>query len=253
MKAQGEWIRDKYRILKAFPFVIGVLYFTEANTKLGPQTRFVHALDVKAAGENISEEPILARDDSVFFPVREMFIEDGVLYQVFYRLEGNLLAHYIRHHAPLPVSDMAWMVRGITSHLLRLYREGSFTIVHPQNIIITSGNAIRFLYGGPIGVLPKGIGADRLPREDALEMNHLYDSYTVGTLIYQMLTGKNPLAAGIEVPPISTYRPDCPGELEELVKKALSFAVRKRPRIEEIFGLLDHLTVSYGYKSEEKS
>lgn len=246
MKAQGEWIRDTYRILKAFPFVIGVLYFTEGNTKQGPQTRFIHALDVRAVSENIQEEQLLARDDSVFFPVREVFKEDGILYQVFYRLEGNLLAHYIQQNAPLPISDMAWMVRGITGHLLRLYKDGSFTIVHPQNIIITSGNAIRFLYGGPIGGLPKGIGADRLDHEAALEMNHLYDSYTVGTLIYQMLTGKNPLAAGIEVPPISTYRQDCPGELEELVMRALSFAIRKRPKIGEIFGVLDRLAESYG-------
>lgn len=240
MKAQGEWIRNTYQVLKAFPFVIGVLYFTQVRTKQGDvQTRFLHGLDVRAISDQIKKEPILRRDDNVFFPVRAIFIEEGMLYQVFHRLEGRLLAHYLQQNSRLPMSEMVWIVRGIVNHLLRLYQDRQFTLVHPQNIVLTSGKEIRFLYGGPLGALPKGLGPDLGDPEAARELDHLYDSYTVGAMIYRMVTGKNPMATGLKIPPISAYVPECPPELEELVTRAISFDMKKRPKMDEIIEFLD--------------
>jgi hypothetical protein len=242
MKAQGEWIHKTYQVLKTFPFVVGILYYTKVKSKSGDsQTRFVHALDVRAISGQIKQELILTRDDSVFFPVREVFIEEDILYQVFHRLEGTLLAHYLQQHTPLPISEMVWIIRGITNHLLRLYEYRQFTLVHPQNTVITSGKAIRFLYGGPIGALPKAIGVGTGDHTVAREIDNLYDSYTIGAMIYRMLTGKNPMATGLKIPPISTYYPECPPELEKMVTRAISFDMYKRPKIEEFSEFIDWL------------
>ncbi|MBA4495777.1 hypothetical protein ACFO25_20010 [Paenactinomyces guangxiensis] len=242
MKVQGEWIRNTYRVLKSFPFVIGILYFTEVSSRTrGLQTRFIHALDVRAVSDKIQKEQILSRDDAVFFPVREVFIENDILYQVFHRLEGKLLAHYLHQNTPLSISEMCWIVRGITSHLLRLYEEHQFTLVHPQNIVLAPGKAIRFLYGGPLGALPKGVGKGMGDFLDDRETDYLYDSYTLGVMIYHMLTGRNPMASGLFIPPVSTYCPNCPPELDELVTRAISFDIKKRPKIKEIARFLDRL------------
>ncbi|TCS94250.1 hypothetical protein EDD58_104119 [Hazenella coriacea] len=242
MKAQGEWINHKYRVLNAFPFVIGVLYFAETKTKQGDsQTRFIHGLEIKPVSKQIQREKILIREDAVFFPIREVFIENDCLYQVFQSLEGTLLAHHLQQKTPVSLDEMTSVMRGVTYQLLRLYKNKQFTIVHPQNIMITSDKGIRFIYGGPLGALPKGPSLDLGDPNKARKLDNLYDSYTIGVMIYQMLTGKNPMSTGLLIPPISTFCKDCPKELDQLISRALSFNIHSRPQVEEIADVLDKL------------
>ncbi|AUS07588.1 hypothetical protein C1X05_01085 [Laceyella sacchari] len=237
LKEQGEMINGTYRVLKTFPFVIGTLYYTEARQESGIVCkRFVHALELDAMPHQVEPEEVLARDESVFFPVKEVFVEDGVLYQVFRRLEGNLLAHHLIQHSPLNLEETVWIARGIVNHLLRLYGEKQLTIIHPQNVLLTPGKAIRFLYGGAWGTLPKGLA----PQVDQ-KTNQLVDSYTLGTLIYRMLTGKNPIGVGLTIPPISTYCKECPPELDEWIERTCSFDLHKRPTIAETADFLEWL------------
>ncbi|MFC7442714.1 hypothetical protein [Laceyella putida] len=237
LKEQGEMINGTYRVLKTFPFVIGTLYYTEVSLDSGiAYTRFIHALELGAMPQQVEPEAISARDESVFFPVREVFVEDGVLYQVFRRLEGILLAHHLIQHSPLNLKEAVWIARGIVNHLLRLYGENQLTIIHPQNIVLTPGKAIRFLYGGAWGTIPKGV----VPQVDQ-KTNQLVDSYTLGALIYRMLTGKNPMGVGLTIPPISTYCAECPPELDEWVSRTCSFDLHKRPTISETADFLEWL------------
>lgn len=237
LKEQGEMINGKYRVLKTFPFVIGTLYYTEVKLDTGiTYTRFIHALELGAMPKQVEPEAVLARDELVFFPVREVFVEDGILYQVFRRLEGTLLAHHLIQHSPLNLKETVWIAREIVDHLLRLYGEDQLTIIHPQNIVLASGKAIRFLYGGSWGILPKGLA----PQVDQ-KTNELVDSYTLGTLIYRMLTGKNPMGVGLTIPPISTYCSECPPELDEWVGRACSFDLHKRPTMSETADFLEWL------------
>jgi hypothetical protein len=241
-KAQGEWIKGTYRVVKAFPFVIGTLYFTELRLDNGDlATRFIHALDIEPIKDRIRMESIPLRDETVFFPIRDAFLEENVLYQVFHRMEGTLLAHDLGRRSPLPFDEGLWLIRGIVNHLLRLYKEGQFTLVHPQNMVLTSGRALRFLYGGRLGVLPKGAGMDFSFYSQNQQMDQLYDSYTLGVLIYQILTGNNPMAQGLTITPLSKICSDCPPELNKLVMRSFSFDLEKRPRIEEYASLLDWL------------
>lgn len=239
IKAQGDWIKQKYQILNSFPFVIGVLYYTEVQTE-EKQTRFIHALELKKFGLNPDQTNVLPklmeRDQTVFFPLQEVFIEDEMLFQVYHRLEGYLLAHYIKKHFPFELKEVLSLMRQITDCILRLYQQDQFAIVHPQNIIINSDKVVRFLYGGYADSLPKGM---MLPKDKKAQM--LYDSYGLGVLMYQMITGNSPMANGLKIPPISEYLSECPAVLDELVIASLSFDMEKRPTLEEFREKIDQL------------
>jgi hypothetical protein len=241
-KTQGEWIKGTYRVVKAFPFVIGTLYFTELRLDSGDvATRFIHALDIEPVRDRIRVESVFHRDEIVFFPVRDAFVEEDVLYQVFHRMEGTLLAHHLSRCSPLPFSEGLRLIRRIVNHLRRLYDQRQFTLVHPQNMVLTTDRSLRFLYGGRLGFLPKGVGMDFSLYSPDQERDMLYDSYTLGVLIYQILTGNNPMGQGLTITPLSTVRRDCPPELNELVMRSFSFDMGKRPRIEEYARLLNWL------------
>lgn len=253
VKEQGALIGGKYKVQKAFPFVIGTLYYAEMEMPQGfKRTCFLHALSEHAISKVDDLEKIKMRDETVFFPVCEVFIDDHVLYQVFRRLEGELLGHYMMKKGPLSLVTVTELVRGMLFHLLRLEGEGQFTIIHPQNIVMVQGKTLRFLYGGTLGLLPKVAGMFPIGEMDLQQLSQSYDSYTLGVLIYQMLTGKNPIGQGLTIPPIRDFAPDCPKDLDELVARSFSFDQMKRPTIQEWVDYFDWLAermeLSWGRK-----
>ncbi|MBD1372409.1 hypothetical protein IC620_08565 [Hazenella sp. IB182357] len=237
-KIAGEIIGSQYHIRKIFPFVMGTLYFTDRTSARGDdEKRFVHALAMPSNASSSLIEELGLRDDMIFMPLENIFIEQNNLYQVFIRMEGGLLAYQIRKRS-FSLEEMSWLVAGICSQLLRLELEGQFTLVHPQNIIITKSGAIRFLYGGKRGLLPKHLGRLSKQTEEQIRTDRLYDVYLIGVLIFQILTGKHPVEWGLQVPPLKLVRPDIPEELDQIVSRALSFNLASRPQIEEIMSLL---------------
>ncbi|MGA8943380.1 MAG: hypothetical protein WB502_11825 [Thermoactinomyces sp.] len=251
---EGEWIKAKYRVIKKFPFVIGTLYYTEYDRGQNElHTRFVHALDLHLFKKNLDTDSLLDRDEQVFFPISEVLIDEakGQLFQVFRHLEGTLLAHYIRTQAPLSLRETIRFGAKTVQHLLRLYEFGQFTLVHPQNMVLTSSGSLRFLYGGKCGELPKGLAGSS---ESNCQVDQMYDSYTIGILLYQMLTGRNPTALGLTIPPVSSCRNDCPVELDQFVLKCLSLDIKKRPAVKDMAGFFDwmseHLERRLGEKNE---
>lgn len=234
MKSHGELIDNKYQIINSFPFVIGVLYYTEVQHKeKGKQTCFIHGLDLKRFEPRSEQvdwiEKLYNRKETVFFPLEEVFIEEDILYQVYKRLEGYLLVHYIKKHFPIDVKNVLRMAQQVVDHLLQLYEEDQFAIVHPQNIIVSRNEKLRFLYGGPAQNLPKGM----VFTQQSKEVDQLYDSYGLGALLYQMLTGKSPMSNGLKIPPLHQFLSNCPPKLDDLVMRSLSFDVEKRPTIAE--------------------
>lgn len=241
IKSRGEWIDGRYQVLNSFPFVIGVLYYTEVeNKEKVKQKRFVQALDLKKFESLQKEEELLEmlpkRDQSIFFPLQEILLEDQLLYQVYTELEGYLLAHYIKKHFPLQLSDILHVARQVIAHLQALYEQDAFAIVHPQNIIVSAERSIRFLYGGGADLLPKGT---MLGQGKKAEM--LYDSYGLGVLVYQMISGNLPTAGGLKTPELTEFLPTCPKPLNQLVMRSLSFDMAKRPTIDEYQLTIDEL------------
>ena len=71
---EGEWIKERYRVLKGFPFVIGTLYYTEYHCGQDEvHTRFVHALDLQLVNADFDPKSLLHRDEHVFFPILRFF------------------------------------------------------------------------------------------------------------------------------------------------------------------------------------
>ena len=231
-KQKGERIRGTYEVLSVFPFVEGVLYFTSVK-KDGEEgsTRFIHAVRLKNQPEEYELDELKKRNNEVFFPIQEVFIEDGFLYQVFERMEGDLLGVYLMRSAPLPMAEVAGLLKNITSHLLQCYDEEQFALVDPQNMVLQSDGHLRFLYGGP----DRLFGHYRKETEDVKKL---------GQLLYFMLTKKRIDDKTTQVELIRSSRPDLPLQLEGLLKRALSNDAIKRPRIHDFW--------KWAYHYEEK-
>ena len=87
-------------MIEAFPLVEGMLYYVEEEGEDAPRTRFVHAID--GLTDLDVEKLRTNRHEDILFPLHDVFVEEGVLYQVFHRLEGTLLAHSIEVRPPSP-------------------------------------------------------------------------------------------------------------------------------------------------------
>lgn len=218
IKQIGDVIRQTYEVLNAFPFVEGVLYFTSMKQEESLQTRFIHAIEFKREIEPGELEELLSRNEEIFFPVNEVFIEDGVLYQVFEKMEGNLLGLYLLQSAPLSVAETTEILQKITNHLLQCYDEEQFALVDPRNIVITPTGEIRFLYGGPVKLL-----AHQHVEAEAVKK--------VASLLYTMLTKQLADEETGRVESVRSFRQDVPLQLEEYLMRGLSPEPDKRPRI----------------------
>ncbi|RAL23208.1 hypothetical protein [Thermoflavimicrobium daqui] len=242
LKGKNEMIGNRYRVLHSFPFVNGTLYYTEIEEEGFKITRYMHAMDIRAFRNQVKEEQLYERDATIFCPLYEVFIEDGILYQVFEKIEGSLLAYQLMKSLPLRISDMVWVAHGITSNLLQLYNGKQFALVHPQNIFVTSSRQIYFLYGGSIHAFPRGYSIGKRDEDSILKMINSSDAYTIGVMMYWMITGTNPMMSGLQTPKVTDYVPDCPVELAEIITKAISFDTNKRPSIEEMNMVLGQMT-----------
>ncbi|SFS85748.1 tetratricopeptide repeat protein [Marininema halotolerans] len=253
MKKKGEWIRQAYRVLQAFPFVQGALYYVEVcpsgQQSGGGVTRFIHALDLRSVNRGAGPDALLKRNRFSFFPIQGLFVEKGILYQVFGKLDGNLMADHLYRSVPLSLAETIHILKVVSGHLVRMYERREFTVIHPQNMIL-SQDSVRFLYGGPIGMLPKRGGGNQPPtpageqqREEPL------DAYSFGALAYIMLTGASPVPGSVT--PIQSYRRDVPPELEHFVIKSLTADPKSRPRVSDIWGWLDALPLNTDFEKKK--
>lgn len=238
-KKKGEKIQGKYQIINVFPFVEGVLYYTTVK-KDGQQdtgqTRFIHAVEMKKKPADYELDELMSRNQEVFFPIQEVFLEEGKLYQVFNKMEGILLGIYLMRTAPLTMDEIARILKMVTNHLLQCYDEEQFALVDPQNMMITSTGEVRFLFGGP----KRLFGVTRRETEDVKK---------VAQVLYQMLTGKRTDDQAEKVEPIKAMRKDISLELENLIQRALSPDPLKRPRILDLWRWAEQ----YEEKKQKKS
>lgn len=240
IKGKGEKIRGKYRVIEAFPFVEGMLYYVEEEGEDIPPTRFVHAID--GLSDVDAEKLRTSRHEDIFFPLHDAFVEEGVLYQVFYRLEGTLLAHSIEKTGPFQLNEALWILHGVATQVLHLYGCGQFTVVHPQNILVTPGKAIRFIYGGPVTMLPGPVGGGM--EVGSLSHHRSIDIFAIGALGYTLLTGKRFTSQAPNLVPLSSFRSDVSPVLEKWLMRACSLNPSKRPPLEKLAKIFQRMAVA---------
>lgn len=257
----GDWIRNTYRVLHSFPFVQGVLHYTEIPPRSGAEpceeepipTRFLHGMDLRhiRRGAHLSE--LLRRDRSAFVPLQGLFVEKGTLFQVYGKMEGTLMAHHLYQAVPLSLGETLDLLRAIAGHWVRLQEQNQFVVIHPQNMLITN-DSIRFLYGGNDGLLPKWNGNNPSPQKDPAQrrkQEHSLDAYSLGALTYIMLTGSSP-QPGTSLEPVRSFRSDVPEGLEYFVMRTLQAKPEERPTIGQLWQWLEQIPIEADRQKKKK-
>ncbi len=187
-------------------------------------------------------------------------VEDGVPFLVMELLEGEDLAQHLAREGRLLACETVDIVVPVIAGLAELHRLGiAHRDVKPENIFLAydpHGNVIVKLvdfgisknFGAPevaphertrtkLEGTPHYMAPEQLRGEIALDPRS--DQYALGVVLYQCLSGALPcdgsslleLAYRVcsgEHTPLTSLRPDLPGELLALVTRAMSVAIEAR-------------------------
>ena len=169
-------------------------------------------------------------------------IEEGQLYLAMPAYDGETVKQRIEH-GPLPVEEAVDIAKQAVRGLAKAHKQG---IVHrdvkPANLMVTGDGIVKILdfglakLAGAAGLTRTGfcVGTPTYmsPEQAQGEVDHRTDLWSLGVVLYEMLTGQAPFRAdsdpGIvhavlhqEPVPLRRLRPDAPPELEAIVARLL--------------------------------
>jgi serine/threonine-protein kinase len=188
--------------------------------------------------------------------------EDGLLYLAMALYRGETLKARLAREGALPIPDAVGIARRICRGLGAAHEAG---IVHrdlkPANVMLPDGGEVKILDFGLAKVRDMSLTGDGAVlgtvgymspeqiRNAAVDGRT--DLWALGGVLYEMLTGRQPFRAALEVAvahsivheapvPPSDLRPDIPAALEELVLSLLEKDPARRPaRADLVEGELD--------------
>ena len=203
---------------------------------VGPE-RFLHEIEVAA---QFAHPHIL--------PLHDSGAEDGLLYYVTPYVEGESLRHRLQHQKQLPIDEALRLTRQVATALDYAHRQG---VVHrdvkPENILLQDGEALVADFGVARAIA--AAGADSLTQTGVIlgtpaymspeqiagrqDLDGRSDLYSLGCVLYEMLTGESPFTAPTmesslsrrlteEPPRTSSRRARVPAALDTVIAKALS-------------------------------
>ncbi|MGW4086255.1 protein kinase domain-containing protein [Streptomyces sp. NPDC004822] len=181
---------------------------------------------------------------------------EGELYLVMDLVPGRALDAVLKSDGPLPVASAADLTRRTAEVLAHAHAQN---VVHrdlkPSNLMLTPDGELKVLDFGVAAALDPQPGETRFTAAHATPGTVMYmapeqavgetvpasDLYSLGCVLYELLTGAPPFAAGSQfllyhrhahdpVPPIDERRPGVPAGLRELVEALLEKKPRDRPR-----------------------
>ena len=174
---------------------------------------------------------------------------DDFSYIVMEFVDGPTLEHFCEVAKLLPVERVVEIAFKCSLALEFAHRHG---VIHrdikPANILISEQGDIKIsdfgvaLHAGGEHTHLQGVGSPAYMSPEQVqdkELSHQTDIYSLGVVMYQMLTGKLPFVAAnkasllyqiinIEPLPPSTHRTDIPPELDNVVMRALAKDPRNR-------------------------
>ncbi len=186
-------------------------------------------------------------------PIYGYGIEGTTAYFAMRLVQHGSLADQLRR-APLPLEDVVDLFTQIASALNYMHSQG---VIHrdlqPDNILLDDNGDIYLSDFGLaqsaelLDPLPEALHLVGSPAYIAPELiegsgaNHLSDIYSLGVILYEMLTGRLPFELQQDAPatlwyrhlheappPLSAINPDIPASVEAIVLRALSKNPRER-------------------------
>lgn len=170
-------------------------------------------------------------------------------YIVMEYVEGGTLEQYCRVDKLLPIARIIELIFKASKALDFAHRNG---IIHrdikPANILLTGASDIKISdFGAALSLASEttqvtGVGSPAYMSPEQVrdqQLNHQTDIFSLGVVMYQLLTGKLPFKAtnnfsmvyqiiNVDPPPPSMHRPDIPSAVDVIVKKALQKNLEKR-------------------------
>jgi serine/threonine protein kinase/Tol biopolymer transport system component len=169
--------------------------------------------------------------------------DDGQLYLAMPAYDGETLKRRIER-GPMPLGEAVDIAIQTGQGLAKAHRQGIFhRDIKPANLIITDDGIVKILdfglakLAGAAGLTRAGfcLGTPSYmsPEQARGDVDHRTDLWSLGVVLYEMLTGRPPFRAetdqGIiyallteEPEPLRKLRPDAPPELEQIVKRMLA-------------------------------
>jgi eukaryotic-like serine/threonine-protein kinase len=158
---------------------------------------------------------------------------------------GQTLRQFCRPDNLLPVNDVVELIFKCAKALDYAHKQG---VIHrdikPSNLLFTEHRDVKvadFSIAHMTGLdntqtMPMGfMGSPRYMSPEQIQqdyLNHQTDLFSLGVVMYEMLTGQHPFAApsfskllhnviNQDPPPMSHFRPELPAGLENIVRKAI--------------------------------
>lgn len=177
---------------------------------------------------------------------------EGIPYLVMEYVDGGTLQDFIRKHPRIPYAVFLKIMKQIVLGLQSAHKEG---IIHrdlkPANIMLDTPDGEPFVKIADFGLarLQEREGGESTLTETGMligtphylspeacrgqKIDHRSDLYALGVIAYEMLTGKTPFETTNileqirnhiekDPPPLTTWRPDLPPKVEQIVLKMLS-------------------------------
>ncbi|MDP1940718.1 MAG: protein kinase [Gallionella sp.] len=200
-------------------------------------------------------------------------VMDGDMnYMVMEYVEGSTLEQYAEVDSLLPISTIAEITYKCCKALEYAQYQG---VIHrdikPANILLQGKTNIKISDFGSAAIQNQqttqvsGVGSPAYMSPEQvkeLPLTHQTDIYSLGVVIYKLLTGKLPFDASnnfsmiyhiinIEPPPPSMFRPETPPELDAIVRRAMEKDIAKRYQTwdefaRDLVGFFGHVTPSPG-------
>jgi serine/threonine protein kinase len=188
--------------------------------------------------------------------IMDAVMEGDLNYVVMEYVEGSTLERYAEVDTLLPIETIAEISYKCCKALEYAQYQG---VIHrdikPANILLQGEFDIKISDFGSAAVQNQettqvsGVGSPAYMSPEQvkeLKLTHQTDIYSLGVVMYKMLTGKLPFDASnnfsmiyhiinIDPPPPSTFRPETPPELDAIVKRAMEKDVAKRYQTWEEF------------------
>jgi tetratricopeptide (TPR) repeat protein len=233
---KGEWIRNTYEVLQAFPLQLGTLYFTRFHpdptkadvTQTG--TRFILAVPATSLETDKPLTALLERDESRFISTEAVFIEEETLYWVYRHIPGTWLAYRLLSTHRVPEREIPLLLQQVIQTWMQVERNGEWTFIHPENLFLEDNGQVRFLYGGPAWLTRPPL----FPPDEGVRL---------GLLAYSLLTGRRmPLYVPMETLRSLPEDPGVPNAWRSLLRRMFQASSSDVPSWNEIGELLEQIT-----------